>query len=233
MIPATGWTILQNNSTFIVLLSAVVFLIYIYFKHAYSYWKRRGILSLEGDFLFGNIRTCVLRQAGLGENFRSIYKDLKERNVKYGGFYVLTRPSLMILEPELAKTMFIKNFNHFSDRGFYNNEQVDPLSTNLVGIGNPRWHQLRTMFSPTFSTAKMKMIFPIVANCGKHLVSALDHYAINDTPIISKDIMTRYTSDIIGKPTFIPLYQNFLQSSTCKDFDSFLLFSSFFQKPLT
>lgn len=194
--------IFQNNSIFLILLSTVIVLINIYYYHVFSYWKKRGVTFMKPVLFFGNLRPFILRKKCLGENFTQIYKHLKTKRVKYGGFYVLGEPTLMILDPELIKTICIKNFSSFPERGYHYDSEVDPLGANLVTLSNPRWHQLRTIFSPTFSAAKIKMIFPTFSKCGEQLVSTIHEHVEKDTPIIAKNIMTRFTSDIIGKLGF-------------------------------
>jgi cytochrome P450 family 9 len=53
------------------------------------------------------------------------YNRLK--GYKYGGFYHLMNPVLLIRDPELIKMVTVKDFEHFLDRQFPISEDAEPL----------------------------------------------------------------------------------------------------------
>lgn len=137
----------------------------------------------------------------------TLHKEIKHRGLKFAGFYALTSPSLMVTDPDLIKDMFIKNFSSFNERGFYYNEDTDPLSAHLVALRNPQWHLLRQKFSPTFTAAKLKMIHPLVVGCAEELASVVGQFAENSSPMDAKSVFSSYTIDVIG---MVHYFDNFI-----------------------
>lgn len=55
---------------------------------------------------------------------KQCYDQLKQRNLKHGGIFVFSKPIYYLVDPEIIKSVFSKDFNHFTDRGFYYNEEA-------------------------------------------------------------------------------------------------------------
>lgn len=51
---------------------------------------------------------------------------------KFGGIYVSTRPVALLTDLDLIKSVVIKDFDKFVNKGHYYNEKVDPASGNFV-----------------------------------------------------------------------------------------------------
>lgn len=81
-------------------------------------------------------------------------------------------------------------------------EKVDPLSTHLFSIRNPKWHELRTKFSPMFTLLKLKNMVPIIRNCGEELENILGECAQNGETVNIRDVSDRFTTDIIASVAF-------------------------------
>jgi cytochrome P450 family 9 len=54
-----------------------------------------------------------------------IYNRLKGH--KYGGLYQLMNPLLLLRDPELIKSVTVKDFEHFLDRQVLITEDIEPL----------------------------------------------------------------------------------------------------------
>ena len=122
-----------NLSIMIVFATAVLSIlaiVYFYVQHRYKFWNERGFVSAPTSFLFGNLK-------GLGTKipsfvgFDRLYKSYKGK-VKALGMYLFISPTLMIIDIDLVKNVFIRDFSSFHDRGFYYNKEDDPLSANMV-----------------------------------------------------------------------------------------------------
>lgn len=107
-------------------------LIYAWTYNRYKFWIQRGFISVPTSFPFGNLK-------GMGtkiptcEGLDSFYKAYKGK-AKALGIYFFVSPTLMIMDIELLKNVFIRDFTSFHDRGFYYNKEDDPMSANLVRI---------------------------------------------------------------------------------------------------
>lgn len=99
------------------ILTVVVSSIYFYSKHKYSYWKRHNIPYIEPRLPFGNIQG-VGRTIHSSQLTHKFYKELKGKGA-FAGIYLFTNPVILALDLEFVKTILIKDFNYFQDRGLY------------------------------------------------------------------------------------------------------------------
>lgn len=101
------------------------------------------------------------------------------------------QPILMINDPEVIKLILIKEFNKFRDRGLYFNEEVDPLSGHLFFLPGERWRQLRAKLSPTFTSGKLKQMFPLLSEIVDELIKVCDRTIEKDPVVDIKDLIGR------------------------------------------
>lgn len=196
---------LYLESTVTELISSVIvleLLFIIYYYTSFTYWKRRGFQYLSPSFPFGNLSSVLLRQKSIGIGIFDLYKEMRQKGIKYGGYFMLTKPVLLAVDPEIVKQIMIKDFSSFQDRGVYCDEQNDPLSAHLFSIGGQQWKTLRAKLSPTFTSGKMKMMFQTLVDCGKNLDTLIGEINQKDEPIDIKDISARYTTDVISSCAF-------------------------------
>ena len=112
--------------------------------------------------------------------------------MKHFGTYTLTNATYVPIDPDILKHIFVKDFNHFADRGVYLNETADPLTGHLFALEYQKWRKLRTKLSPTFSSGKMKMMFNIIKECGDEMINVMENVRLTGEPIDTKDILARY-----------------------------------------
>jgi len=174
--------------------------VYVYFKVSFSYWKKRNVPYAKPTFPFGNFGDKLLLRATLGHVFENIYKELDGE--KYGGTYALTKPGFIFRDPDIIKNILVKDFSSFHDRGLFVDEELEPLTGHLFRLPGKRWRNLRVKLSPTFTSGKMKMMFQTLVDCGLELGSIPDKSAINEEIIEIKDILARYSTDIISSCAF-------------------------------
>lgn len=98
-------------------------------KHAFSYWKRRGVPFKKPSIPFGNFKDTFLGKKSIGELFQRFYEESTEPFV---GIYSLTQPILFVRDPKIIKDILIKDFPSFNNRGWHANVDVDPMSDNLL-----------------------------------------------------------------------------------------------------
>ncbi|GJQ64937.1 Cyp6a9 [Trypoxylus dichotomus] len=178
-------------------------LILLYLKWLQQYWKRRGIPYLEPTFPFGNLKNPITNRKALGLSYADFYKELKARGAKFGGAYVNWLRILLIVDPEYIRHVLLTDFHNFYERGFYYNEKIQPVSANLFTLDDKeRWKSLRTKFSPSFTSRKMKIMFDLMVEAGKLLVKHVDEYAIYNKPLHLQDCIGRIASDIVGTCAF-------------------------------
>lgn len=76
-----------------------------------------------------------------------IYDECKGKDL-ICGFYNFIQPVYMVIDPELAKTVLVKDFNSFVNRGQFVNEEEEPLTGMGVEILIKKFHfvELRILY---------------------------------------------------------------------------------------
>lgn len=133
--------------------------------------------------------------------FSRFYTELKDHG-KFGGIFFFTKPVILITDLDFLKTVLIKDFQFFHDRGMYYNLKDDPLSGHLLNIEGEYWKKLREKLTPTFTSGKMRQMMPTIVEVGKKL-EVFMLKTIKETPELEiKGILARFTTDIIGSVAF-------------------------------
>ncbi|XP_055697203.1 cytochrome P450 6a8-like [Phlebotomus papatasi] len=186
----------------LVLVSVVTLLVagYLYVKKKFQYWEEKGVPYVKPQFPFG-----ILKEMGSTKHssqvFSEAYNELKGKNT-FGGVFFFTRPVVVPTDLELLKNIFVKDFQYFTDRGIYVNEKDDPLSGHLFALSGQRWRNLRNKLSPTFTSGKMKMMHSTIIAVAKEFQNYLEPFAERKETIEIKDVLSRFTTDVIGNCAF-------------------------------
>ncbi|XP_059614218.1 probable cytochrome P450 6a23 isoform X2 [Phlebotomus argentipes] len=174
---------------------------YLYVKYKQSYWDREGVPSVNTMFLLGTSGASLINRIPFIFNFHQVYKELKAKG-KFGGLYTFTSPAIMFIDPNLIKTVLVKDYHHFEDRGFYVNEKSDPLTAHLFSLSGSKWKNLRAKLSPTFTSGRMKMMFPIVSGISNQFERVFREQVAKDSTVEIKDLLAKFTMDVIGNCAF-------------------------------
>lgn len=181
---------------------SVIVLGYYFLKRKYDYWADRNIPFVKPKFLQGNM-AGVGTETSIVERMRECYNELKGK-APVGGIFLFTEPVALIVDLELLRHVFVKDFQHFHDRGVYVNERDDPLSAHLFSLPGTQWKNLRMKLSPTFTSGKMKMMHPTILGVADkfldHLVSITG--TENQTEVEFKELLAQFTTDVIGNTAF-------------------------------
>lgn len=140
----------------------VSYLAYYYFTRTFKYWKSRNIPGPAPLPFFGNYKDYVLRKATAAEVHKQIYDAYP--NEKVVGVYRMTRCSLLIRDLDVIKQLLIKDFEFFEDRGVEFSKEG--LGANLFHADGETWRPLRNLFSPLFTTGKLKIMVPLIDERG-------------------------------------------------------------------
>lgn len=189
-------------------LAVVLACIVTYIRYKFSFWAVRNVPFVEPSFPFGNIKGMGTKEH-VSHMLQRFYRQLKGKG-PIGGIYFSINPVMLALNLDVVKDILIKDFAVFPDRGVYFNEQDDPLSAHLFSLDGAKWKNLRARLTPTFTSGKMKFMFPTVVRVADNLRKCLLEM-INDggaTVVVAsgifeiKDIMARFTTDVIGTCAF-------------------------------
>ncbi|XP_037903307.1 probable cytochrome P450 6a18 [Hermetia illucens] len=180
------------------LVVTILGIVYFYFKRKFSYWKDRGVAYLEPTFPLGNLSRNSI--GNLREVFGKLY-NLRGECPFVGGFF-LFKPVVVATDLDFVKDVLVKDFNNFHGRGIYVNEKDDPLSGHLFSLDGPKWRSLRMKLSPTFTSGKMKFMFPTIVDVSEQFNQSLGEMLHDNSEIDVKEILSCFTTDVIGTCAF-------------------------------
>ncbi|KAL5284336.1 hypothetical protein ACFFRR_006555 [Megaselia abdita] len=176
-------------------------LVYYMFRRRLSYWKDRGIPHDRPHFIYGNM-IGIQKEKNFHELLRDYYMKYKHSK-PFVGFFMMASPDAMILDLDLIKSILIKDFHNFNDRYHFFNERDDPISAHLFAVDGKRWKIMRHKLTPTYTSGKMKFMFPTIVEVGCRFNKTFMNIVENGGTIVEiKDLMARFTTDVIGTCAF-------------------------------
>uniref|UniRef100_A0A1B6EAW4 Cytochrome P450 n=1 Tax=Clastoptera arizonana TaxID=38151 RepID=A0A1B6EAW4_9HEMI len=192
-----------GDSLFYDLLITVVLVLvslYYYFTAKFDYWKDRGVAFVKPIPVFGNLKDQLLRTKTLGQVYSDIYGNLKGN--RFGGFFELREPVLMVLDPNLVETVLIKDFRHFYNRPVLMDPKNDPLTANLFNLEGTVWKNLRNKLTPTFTTGKLKTMTEQIFDSADKLIEHIADESKQDKNVDSKSVTSSFTLEVIASVAF-------------------------------
>ncbi|XP_031625573.1 probable cytochrome P450 6d5, partial [Contarinia nasturtii] len=175
-------------------------LAYFYVKYAYSYWERKGFKTLPSySYLLGHFKSLFSMEVSFGDWCKNIYNSTKEPFI---GIYGILRPMLLVRDPELVRSILVKDFANFADRGVHSNEDYDPLSGNLFSITGQKWKNMRSKLTPTFTSGKLKGMISTLNECGFKLQKHLDKLAAKREMLDVREVSACHSTNVIASVAF-------------------------------
>ncbi|CAG2182504.1 unnamed protein product, partial [Oppiella nova] len=129
--------------------------IYIFLNKTFNYWKKLGVSGPKPYPIVGTNLYRFLKPSP------KVELDWFAKYGKLYGVFNKTEPMIIIGEPELIKNVLVKDFHLFSDR---KDRPVDHkiLNQHLFASRGDDWKRLRSILSPTFTSGKMKKMYPMI-----------------------------------------------------------------------
>ncbi|XP_075168675.1 cytochrome P450 6g1-like [Haematobia irritans] len=197
---------------FIALLTFLIVYIIRWYQRNFNYWLRfKPLPSVPGRIFSGNILDFLTLKTHFGLHLKTIYDDPIFANAAAIGVYSLYKPTLLIRDPELLKSIFIRDFDCFSNRYAQPDLVSDPIgSLMLIFSKNPFWKKMRANLTPFFSSANLKKMYPLIQQVGHNLD---DHLKSRGKRFVAeiKDICLLYTIDV-SSTTIFGLHTNSLEN---------------------
>ncbi|XP_036884975.1 cytochrome P450 3A12-like [Sturnira hondurensis] len=182
-----------STETWILLATSLV-LIYLYGTHTHGLFKKLGI---PGPTPLPFVGTVLGYRKGFWDFDQECFK-------KYGrmwGFYDGRQPMLCITDPDLIKAVLVKECYSI----FTNRRTIGPvgfMKSAITVAEDENWKRIRTLLSPTFTSGKLKEMFPTIVQYGDVLVRNLRKEAEKGKPINLKNIFGAYSMDVITSTSF-------------------------------
>lgn len=184
------------------ILATLFTLIYTYFNYVYKHWERLGVPYEEPSIPYGSFESPFNRTEDRITLMRRLYTKHKKLGHRHFGTYILDKPMYMPVDVEIIRSILSKDFAHFTNRGIFYNEKVDPLSGHLFLLDGPKWKNMRVKLTPTFTSGKMKMMFNTLVECSLGIVQTIEKNISESTPVDIKEVAGCFTTDVIGSCAF-------------------------------
>ena len=154
----------------IVLVGFLVPLFYYFFQlqQRYQYFSRCGIPTPPFRFFFGHLKTLW--------NVPSYHRQLESWTKQYGkiyGIYEGTSPMFVVSDPDFIQEVFVKQFSVFHSR---KTSLLDNIFRSIVFDSGASWRRQRHVINPSFASAKLKLMSPLINGCISDLMKKFpDH----------------------------------------------------------
>ncbi|KAG5673627.1 hypothetical protein PVAND_003656 [Polypedilum vanderplanki] len=179
---------------------------YFYISEKYKYFEKRGIVSPKYEFFFGHMRDTFFKRRHVSCIFEDMYQKYKNKE-QVIGFFDITTPYLLIIDPELIKQVLIKDFKHFRNNEFslLSDKKKDPvMALNPFVMRNEEWKQKRIEVATGMTQNKLRSMFPLVHDVSKRFVEYLNREIEKNAKRVfdARDISVKYTCDTVASCIF-------------------------------
>lgn len=236
--------------TWWLVLLVLAFLIY-YVLDLYTFWWRRGIPCAKGLRPFvGHMLPMLMAQTNMATLCNKIYKSHKNQSLV--GLFSFGKPTLLIREPAIVKTVLLTNFSSFHQNPFEMEPDLDPLlANNPFFTSGETWQTGRKRLTYAFSSMRLKILFQAVLGVTKKLDDFLKRRLENSDKyeVELKDLFSKFTGEVVansglgvegfcfddnpGPSSFQVIGQSFFEPSTTNGLImSFVLFAPKLKKLL-
>ncbi|XP_059105033.1 cytochrome P450 3A31 [Peromyscus eremicus] len=177
-----------------VLLAISLVLLYRLGTHKHDILKKHGIPGPKPLPFVGTLLNY----------YKGIWKFDVECYKKYGkiwGLFDGQVPLLSITDTEMIKNILVKECYSL----FTNRREFGPVGFMRKAVSMSKdedWKRTRALLSPTFTSGKLKEMFPIIEQYGDILVKYLRREAEKGKPITVKEVFGAYSMDVITSTSF-------------------------------
>ncbi|XP_063913808.1 cytochrome P450 6a2-like isoform X2 [Zophobas morio] len=199
----------------IIIIIILALLCYLYYRHRFfTYWKKKGVPTYPPKFPAGNITDILLGKEHVYTCIANFYTKLKNEGHKHAGLYFFNGPVYLPIDREIIKSILTTDFEYFTDRGVFLDEDNFPLSGHLFALRGSKWKTLRQKLTPTFSSGKLKAMYDVFLKIIENFVNTVETNAQKEGEINIKHTAMNFSTDIILATAFG------LNSNTLKEPDN-------------
>uniref|UniRef100_T1J3U2 Cytochrome P450 n=1 Tax=Strigamia maritima TaxID=126957 RepID=T1J3U2_STRMM len=168
-----------------------------YLTWTFDYWKKQGVPGNKPRPFLGTIKSPENRTLQDQD-----YANHKKYGRVYGSFEGRI-PVLHINDPEMIEQAFVKDASIFTDRRSEKMFEDTPvIGKALTFLKGAEWKKTRAILTPTFSSRKLKQMFPLILACLNTFIQSLEKYAEKNELINAKNIFSSFTLDVIASCVF-------------------------------
>merc|ERR1719499_13166 len=204
------------------ILLIIVFLfaaLYWYITKSFDKWEKLGIPYVKGHFPYGSYN-IISQKKNLTDYVEEGYKEFV--NERYFGWFLFGKPVLAINDPEILKNIQVKDFSHFVDRtdanftkSFRDGAPLDKLWEKQLSLSSgDRWKEIRSAFTPIFTSGKMKMMLKFIKHVAGDLTDEIERKADAGVEFELKDVFGKFSLDALASAAFGVNAESFTNSNS-------------------
>ena len=166
---------------------------YLYVREKHNYWRKRGVKGPAPSFPLGNAKFTD----------RPVNLYMMDWQKEYGNVYGLYRalnPVLVLADAEMVKEALIKNFPKFRDRRIISTQGAS--SRSLIDQNGEHWKHDRSIMSQTFSSGKMKQMYPLMREAYTCLDRELQKIVDKGEQVDIKTVFAKMSTMVIARCAF-------------------------------
>lgn len=129
-------------TSIVYLLVFVILIGYLLIKWTFLYFDRLDVEYLEPNFF--DIP---------GDKIFKAYEYFKSKGAKFGGIFLLFKPTYIAVDLEIVKNIMQTDFSHFVNRGIWKFQP--PIFHNLINMEDEEWKHMRVKLTPAFTSGKI------------------------------------------------------------------------------
>lgn len=190
-------------SVTLTLLLVLVTTLTLFLRKQFRYWTQyKTVPSVPGQIFSGNFRDFIQFKTNFNYHLKTIYDDPKFADAPVIGVYDMYKPGLLIKDPDIVKSILIRDFDKFHDRFPKNDYHHDPLGAQMIFFAEySLWREVRTKLNPVFASSKLKHMYPLIKRTGENIANYLSQQS-HVHRVDMKDFSSRFTTDAMDKTMF-------------------------------
>jgi cytochrome P450 len=183
-----------------ILISILLVVVVAYLWHIrkiYNFFNQLNIPGPPPSLFFGNF-------ADLAKTKRMSI-SIKQWTEKYGrifGYFEGHTPILVVSDPDVLQDIFIKSFSNFHSRRALPLEDRHAKNIHIFSAPGLRWKRQRFVINPTFSSAKLKQMTPLIHHSIDSLMTKMAEEQKKNQPFDIYAFFKRFTMDTIWSCAF-------------------------------
>ncbi|XP_072393601.1 cytochrome P450 6j1-like [Diabrotica undecimpunctata] len=183
------------NTTLISIL-ILIFTLYKYMTRHFDYWKKRGVNGPKPVPFYGNFFEIGTFKTTISEGLKTLYDY---SNKPFVGIFVFNKPVLLLRSPELIGDVLVRDSHLFLNKSVTLPDH-NKITKNLLFFQEmSSWKKNRSKYTPCFSPAKLKIIFPIIMD----IAEEMNQYIHNGSEVMDvRDISGKFFVETIARCLF-------------------------------
>ncbi|XP_063068172.1 cytochrome P450 3A40-like isoform X2 [Engraulis encrasicolus] len=176
------------------LLVVFITLLLIYGTWPYGYFKNLGIPGPRPWPFMGSLGSMIM------QGFVNFDKQCHQKYGRVWGMFEGRSPMLLVTDPAIIKAVMVKEcYSTFTNR----RKAVlnGPMADGITAVEDEKWKRIRNTLSPTFTSGRMKEIFPLVTMYADRLMEYLRKQNLKEAVNI-KDFFGLYNMDVLASSSF-------------------------------